>query len=1068
MDPSPDRRCKRSAGKGKWRCGETAVAGKSYCGKHLKNQLHEQIGRKTQRKRDAGVDGGGSERKGKRSRKEEEANDGTDSDPNEDDLLLSELLVREKKKRRVDEEASGKRVSLGVGKCSSGNGRRSSGDQPAGSKEVFARRDDTVTTEKKPANKDKCSKNKERGSGRMCHQCQKSDKNDVVVCSNCERKRYCGDCLGKWYPERTRGEVETACPFCCGNCNCKACLREVLAVKVGGDWLRPYKEVDKNVKLQRLQYLLYKALPVLRRIQKEQISELEIESKIRGAELTETDITRTQVESDERIYCNNCNTSIVDFHRSCPNPGCGYDLCLTCCQELRDGFQPGGNEAQTSHQQFVERVQVDNTEGEEHKDASKRKKRSVCSNVNDPKVEMPGHFPDWKANTDGSIPCPPKKRGGCGTATLELRRKFKARWVTKLLKNAETITGHYNPPDVGSSGRCPLCQSSCFNGDQNVTSRMRLAAFRDGSHDNHLYCPNAVDMIEDDIEHFQIHWMRGEPVIVQNVLDKTSGLSWEPMVMWRAFRETGSNVKFKEETRSVKAIDCLDWCEVEINIHQFFQGYLEGRLHPNYWPEMLKLKDWPSSTLFEERLPRHNAEFIMALPYSDYTDPKSGLLNLATRLPEESLKPDLGPKTYIAYGFSEELGRGDSVTKLHCDMSDAVNVLTHTANVKLKSWQRKEIKMLQKKHAAEDLRELYASVDRIEVGSSGKSQATNFESREILAECSESKKSLENDPQKQGAKKLEKLHKGQSHRIISLSYPKENHVAGLEEGESVELPCSLKCEANGTGFDVPKIHTTAMLSPSKQNDEENRCSTTSDSYTGGKLHYDDQPEARKGNIPNADECNRKCAHSCGNGIKTELPDEIESLQVSSSGDNETGGLQPKKTGENQVLDCLVKNDKPDVEPGGAVWDIFRRQDVPKLIAYLEKHKTEFRHINNLPVNSVNHPIHDQTLYLNERHKKQLKEEFNVEPWTFEQYLGEAVFIPAGCPHQVRNRQSCIKVALDFVSPENLEECIHLTKEFRLLPKNHRAKEDKLEVKRMTLYAVSSAVREAQALMPIVE
>lgn len=56
--------------------------------------------------------------------------------------------------------------------------------------------------------------------------------------------------------------------------------------------------------------------------------------------------------------------------------------------------------------------------------------------------------------------------------------------------------------------------------------------------------------------------MSGEPVIVRNVLEKTSGLSWEPMVMWRAFRETGGNVKFKDETRSVKATDCLDWCEV--------------------------------------------------------------------------------------------------------------------------------------------------------------------------------------------------------------------------------------------------------------------------------------------------------------------------------------------------------------------------------------------------------------------------------------------------------------------------------------------------------------------------
>ncbi|KAL6973342.1 hypothetical protein U1Q18_027522 [Sarracenia purpurea var. burkii] len=83
---------------------------------------------------------------------------------------------------------------------------------------------------------------------------------------------------------------------------------------------------------------------------------------------------------------------------------------------------------------------------------------------------------------------------------------------------------------------------------------------------------------------------------------------------------------------------------VEINIHQFFRGYLEGRRHQTGWPEMLKLKDWPPTNLFEECLPRHGTEFMAMLPFSDYTHPRTGLLNLATKLPDGALKSDLGPK----------------------------------------------------------------------------------------------------------------------------------------------------------------------------------------------------------------------------------------------------------------------------------------------------------------------------------------------------------------------------------------------------------------------------------------
>ncbi|KAL0008568.1 hypothetical protein SO802_010070 [Lithocarpus litseifolius] len=809
-----DRRCKRSAGPNRWRCSEKASPGKSYCDKHLAQQIQN-----NQKKRNQ-----------------------THSDTSERKKKVMEQSACYNKVERVD----------------SGDGLSTSAPSPNAM--------------------DKPSQSKKESL--MCHQCQRSDKSVVICCSNCNRKRYCYECLEKWYPGKTKEEVAIACPFCCGNCNCKACLREVLVVKPC------HKELDVTVKLRQLYYLLHKALPVLRHIHNEQRSELEIESNIRGVQLKEIDITRNKLDKKERLYCDNCNTSIVDYHRSCPNPSCSYDLCLTCCQELREGHQPGGSEAETSQQQFVEKAYSQVIDGDGYISAPRKRHRCESQGApasNDSKAYMSCHFPDWKANTDGSIPCPPKERGGCGTAKLELRRNFKANWVMKLLQNAEDLTSNCKFPNVDYSQGCSTCQSNISGGNNNIVSNVRLAAFREKSNDNFLFCPDAFDMANGETNHFQIHWMRGEPVIVRNVLDKTSGLSWEPMVMWRAFRETGGNVKFKDETRSVKAIDCLDWCEVEINIHQFFMGYLEGRMHKDSWPEMLKLKDWPSSTLFEERLPRHNAEFVAALPYSDYTDPKLGPLNLATRLPDDSLKPDLGPKTYIAYGFPEELGRGDSVTKLHCDMSDAVMLL-------------------------------YLFTETVD----------------------------------------------QKSRTLDFDVKADKYLSAKDQGED---PGSKE------------------LSPESSRDSH---------------------ESKK---------------------------------------------------------------RLEVAHGGAVWDIFRRQDVPKLIKYLEKHKEEFRHIKNLPVKSVVHPIHDQTLFLNERHKKQLKEEFNIEPWTFEQYLGEAVFIPAGCPHQVRNRQSCIKVALDFVSPENVEECIRLTEEFRLLPKKHRAKEDKLEVKKMTLYAVSWALREAKSLLP---
>ena len=51
-------------------------------------------------------------------------------------------------------------------------------------------------------------------------------------------------------------------------------------------------------------------------------------------------------------------TSVIHPFRSCFKSSCFYEICLTCCQELREGFKASDNEAETSCQQPVERYMV--------------------------------------------------------------------------------------------------------------------------------------------------------------------------------------------------------------------------------------------------------------------------------------------------------------------------------------------------------------------------------------------------------------------------------------------------------------------------------------------------------------------------------------------------------------------------------------------------------------------------------------------------------------------------------------------------------------------------------------
>ncbi|KAJ0234069.1 Lysine-specific demethylase JMJ25 [Hirschfeldia incana] len=697
----------------------------------------------------------------------------------------------------------------------------------------------------------------EESESMMCHQCQRNDNGEVVRCQNCTRKRYCHKCLENWYPRIPHEDIAKKCPFCWNTCNCRACLR--LDTKMEG--LKSNLEVSKDETIQCSKYILQKLLPHLKEINNEQVLEKETEAMISELEFGEVKPEDTNCQPGERLYCDSCQTAIFDLHRNCSS--CGSDICIACSIEIRKGKLQACQDDVSWN--YISRGFDYLHGGKEKVDKptdDKLKQESLLAIVKSPST--------WKADEVGIITC------CCGEGILELKRVLPDGWVSDLVKKVEeTVEANklFGLPEIVTE-KCP-----CFNSeghiDMDTNKSLLKAACRQGSEDNYLYFPSSQEI---DLKHFQHHWAKGEPVIVRNVLEGTAGLSWEPGVMHRACRQMRST---KHETLlDVNAIDCLDCCEVSINLHAFFTGYTKGRYDREDWPSVLKLKDWPPSKSFNENLPRHCEEFLCSLPLKQYTHPRNGPLNLAVKLPDECLKPDMGPKTYVAYGFAQEMGRGDSVTKLHCDMSDAVNVLTHISEVTIKEEEKKsKLKTLKKKHAEQDVKELFCSVPNYK------------EKMEILENTSE--------------------------------------------------------------------------------------------------------------------------------------EEVTNLEAD----------------------------------GGALWDIFRREDVPKLEKYLLSHHKEFRHFFCSPVPKVVHPIHDQSFYLTRYHKMILKEEYGIEPWTFVQKLGDAVLIPVGCPHQVRNLKSCTKVALDFVSPENISECFRLTKEYRLLPPNHHSKEDKLQIKNMVVFAIDKALRD---------
>jgi lysine-specific demethylase 3 len=145
---------------------------------------------------------------------------------------------------------------------------------------------------------------------------------------------------------------------------------------------------------------------------------------------------------------------------------------------------------------------------------------------------------------------------------------------------------------------------------------------------------------------------------------------------------------------------------------------------------------------------------------------------------------------------------------------------------------------------------------------------------------------------------------------------------------------------------------------------------------------------------------------------------------------------------------------PDGKSGCAAWDLFRACDADKLRVFLRrKFKGSYQH----------DPIHSQQIYLDSTLRKELFDMYGIKSYRVYQKPGEAVFIPAGCAHQVCNLADCVKVAVDFVSPENIARCEQLTKEFREQNQSMAWKEDVLQLRTMMWFAWLSCCRQEKEM-----
>ncbi|XP_006459771.1 hypothetical protein AGABI2DRAFT_184322 [Agaricus bisporus var. bisporus H97] len=132
------------------------------------------------------------------------------------------------------------------------------------------------------------------------------------------------------------------------------------------------------------------------------------------------------------------------------------------------------------------------------------------------------------------------------------------------------------------------------------------------------------------------------------------------------------------------------------------------------------------------------------------------------------------------------------------------------------------------------------------------------------------------------------------------------------------------------------------------------------------------------------------SHFPSNTIAPDLGPKMYNALASNLGEGSKGTTRLHLDMADAVNIMTYTEQCPDGTPGCAAWDIFRSSDSDQLRTFLHQ---------KFPKQATD-PIHGQQIYLDEMCRKELFDQFGIKSYRIYQRPGEAIFIPAGCAHQV--------------------------------------------------------------------